>query len=382
MKASLIFALALAAFATATEQKSDLPDFALSIDLEDIEREINGTSLVARKQVEVCETANFQARPVNAQPRNKRAFASTMASIIYDRSRQQDCTLLDGRGFDISYRYFVDGNSKTHCDTTAEKLTIQGALNKALALPGKAAIWPTMCLRLKHGGKWTAYLSLGHTDVYNNNLQCGPGLEFASQDCVSGGKKDARSTVNKAIEDPGSISAPKAKDRAVFPDTWFSYDLASFDGTSSLEARKPDQVCTAKSTYFSNVTNFLVSVNTIKGFITSIASLMKSKSDDEDCAVTSGAFAGIAFRYYATGDGNSDCATTSELGTIEGALWHHFQEVHANGIPESECLKFSHDGKWKGWLLYGPSDTVDLSRYCGDRLNFGDCTKGGKKDNF
>jgi hypothetical protein len=45
--------------------------------------------------------------------------------------------------------------------------------------------------------------------------------------------------------------------------------------------------------------------------------------------VSSGSFGKVAFRYYVH---SKHCATMSEIGTIEGALYHDFQELDKDDI--------------------------------------------------
>lgn len=127
---------------------------------------------------------------------------------------------------------------------------------------------------------------------------------------TSGGKKDARSI----SETPG-VQNKDIKDVATFSDTWTAYDLETSDNTTTdIEARKQDEVRTAKSTYLSDLTNILVSSSVVLAFTLRIPALMKTKSDNEDCATSTGSFGRIGYKYYAIG---SDCATTSQvIGTM------------------------------------------------------------------
>jgi hypothetical protein len=166
MKLSNILTYAFVVAAAATVPTQNLPDYLVTIDLDDMEREMNGTGIMARKQIKACESNEHVNGPVAADQRNKADFAEAMASIIFQRSRRNNCAITQGTLDEISFRYSSTGNN---CDTTAQQDTIQGALKKALALPGKDSIWPTMCLRLTHGGTWTGYLALGSAAVFDAN---------------------------------------------------------------------------------------------------------------------------------------------------------------------------------------------------------------------
>jgi len=366
MKLTTTLAFALVALAGATSpdpenlDNVDHPDYLATIDLDEVEREeLSGTELFPRKQVQVCEAAVFGSRPVWESTRNKDNFAESMATLIKSRSDKHNCGIIRGEIDEISFNYRATGK---HCDTTAQSDTIQGALKKALRLPGKDSIYPTMCFRLSHkAGTWNGFLSVGPSKLFNKASPCDGSLRFDT--CASGGKKDAR-----GISDE--------RETASFPDGWFAYDLSTFDNTTSVEKRTQDNVCAVALTY---ITNTLVSAAQIKNFAQGISAVMHKKSEKRDCAATDGRFGDIAFKYHSTG---KDCHTTSELGTIEGAIYHQLMEVHPHSIPETECIRFDHDGTWRGWLLYGPAGKVDLTRYCGEMLNFGQCHKGGKKYDF
>jgi hypothetical protein len=109
----------------------------------------------------------------------------------------------------------------------------------------------------------------------------------------------------------------------------------------------------------------------------SLATLVSAGShhNSEDCAVSSGAFGKVAFRYYAH---SKDCATMSEIGTIEGALYHNFQELDEDEIPTSACTKFDEGGSWEGYVLYGRLGEVDLTSYCGPEIHISEASPRGE----
>lgn len=81
-----------------------------------------------------------------------------------------------------------------------------------------------------------------------------------------------------------------------------------------------------------------------------------------DCATSSGSFGLIAYRYYATG---KKCATDSDIGMIEGALYHQLIEIDPDTLTKSQCVEFDEGGSWEGWVLFGRLGEVDLRQYCG-----------------
>lgn len=83
----------------------------------------------------------------------------------------------------------------------------------------------------------------------------------------------------------------------------------------------------------------------------------------QDCAVSSGSFGGVAYRYYAIGP---NCAPKSHVGTIEGALHSELMRLETEGmISTSHCVHFDPDGGWDGWVLFGRLGEVNLAEYCG-----------------
>lgn len=85
--------------------------------------------------------------------------------------------------------------------------------------------------------------------------------------------------------------------------------------------------------------------------------------ETEDCAVSSGSFGNVAYRYHAAGP---NCAPKKQIGMIEGALYHELTRLDAEGaITGSNCVHFDPDGGWDGWVLFGHLDEVTLEEYCG-----------------
>jgi hypothetical protein len=92
----------------------------------------------------------------------------------------------------------------------------------------------------------------------------------------------------------------------------------------------------------------------------------KKPDNSNECAVTDGRVHEVAYRYYSNGP---KCARNSDLGDIEGSIYYNLQRIDAAEIPDCRCVKFDQGGAWDGWLMYGMAGKVDLTRYCGPRLD-------------
>jgi hypothetical protein len=92
----------------------------------------------------------------------------------------------------------------------------------------------------------------------------------------------------------------------------------------------------------------------------------KKPNKNDECAVIMGSEYGVAYHYFSTG---RNCATNSQVGSIEDSIFHNLQRVDSADIPECTCVKYDQGGDWEGWLMYGPEGKVDLSRYCGPSIS-------------
>lgn len=94
----------------------------------------------------------------------------------------------------------------------------------------------------------------------------------------------------------------------------------------------------------------------------------RSNIDPNSTAVSTGSFQQIAYAYYAAGP---NCATMSEIGSIEVALGQQLSQLDAHSIQEPVCVRFDEGGPWNGWLLYGRLGEIEAAAYCGPTLE--DC---------
>jgi len=100
------------------------------------------------------------------------------------------------------------------------------------------------------------------------------------------------------------------------------------------------------------------------------ATLAAASSDQgsQDCAVASGSYENIAYRYHAH---SKNCATMSQAGAIKDELHRVPQELGLDKIPSSKCIKFDGGGLWEGWSLCGRLGEVRVTQYWGPRVEVG-----------
>ncbi|KAF7164055.1 hypothetical protein CNMCM6106_000749 [Aspergillus hiratsukae] len=108
-----------------------------------------------------------------------------LAGGIKALSDQHSCSSMSGTIEGVRFTYHSTGQ---HCDTTAQRDAIAGAIKKFVSNVEHDKICGTLCLRLDHGGTWNGWLKLGPVGSFNENAYCGSGLPFNS--CVSGGNND------------------------------------------------------------------------------------------------------------------------------------------------------------------------------------------------
>jgi hypothetical protein len=60
----------------------------------------------------------------------------------------------------------------------------------------------------------------------------------------------------------------------------------------------------------------------------------------------------------------------SQADAIKDELHRMFQ-TGVDELPSSKCIKFDEGGLWEGWLLYGRLGEVNLTQYCGPRVELG-----------
>ncbi|KAL2062387.1 hypothetical protein VTL71DRAFT_6653 [Oculimacula yallundae] len=170
------------------------PDRWAKYDLTQVEEGGNHTdveaSVVPRKSmkdVRVCERVLTAAAACVVLINGLSAIAGALGGLIRGLADQHSCGKSYGSLDGISWVYYASGSN---CDTTAESLTIAGAIKQHLSTVDHSTLCTTDCLDLTHSGTWNGWLLVGPTNNFNTDLYCGPSLSFST--CKSGGKNDIR----------------------------------------------------------------------------------------------------------------------------------------------------------------------------------------------
>jgi hypothetical protein len=113
--------------------------------------------------------------------------SGTLAAILSGKSKQKSCAQSSGTVEGVSYNLYTEPSST--CDTTAERGTIQGGLNRYFDyLAGQ--ICGVHCVRLNHGqGTYRAYITLGPEGANLNSVDCSSTAVYV--DCGNGGQNDS-----------------------------------------------------------------------------------------------------------------------------------------------------------------------------------------------
>jgi hypothetical protein len=183
-----------------------------------------------------------------------------------------------------------------------------------------------------------------------------------------------------AVDSPMYIEGKKAPDQFAFMDITDGIPTEPFEmmtmtpaANNSLEARQDVKTCIATSVR-AGVCIGLASYLTSFGF--SLASQLKSSSDNHDCSVHNGHIDNVTWSTYATG---RNCDTTAQASTIAGSIDKYLRAQNSN-VCGVHCLKMTHGGTWTGYVTLAPQGTDLNSFYCGSSDSFGKCSNGGKKD--
>ncbi|KAE8352241.1 hypothetical protein BDV28DRAFT_149218 [Aspergillus coremiiformis] len=165
-------------------------------DPKEVDTKFTTRSLQKRAPVTVCPKKfidTFPACNYNGEEAIN-AWIYPMARKIKDMSNQNKCDKICGStdGFRWCYEASTEGKN---CDTTADVVTIQGALKKAFA-QRKYWVCQKECFRMSHGGTWRGTLSIGRNETWDENFYCGAGIRdlmfkfYGLGKCISGGNDD------------------------------------------------------------------------------------------------------------------------------------------------------------------------------------------------
>lgn len=79
-----------------------------------------------------------------------------------------------------------------------------------------------------------------------------------------------------------------------------------------------------------------------------MATAFQSESHPDDCAVFTGSLGNVKYRYFSRG---ANCATNADSEAIQDDLHHRFQQLDADSIPDSQCIKYDEGGAWDGCCM-------------------------------
>ncbi|KAK6001644.1 hypothetical protein QM012_002134 [Aureobasidium pullulans] len=156
------------------------PDGAANIDLEGLVAE----RITKRKAMTYC--ANQDSTNGDCEPLDD-LISSTLAASLKGKSNQNDCSSSSGSVQGFSYSFYTAPSST--CDTTAERGTIQGGLNRYFDYLG-GQLCGVHCVRLNHGGgTYRAYITLGPEGADLGSVDCSSSAVYV--DCGNGGQNDS-----------------------------------------------------------------------------------------------------------------------------------------------------------------------------------------------
>lgn len=148
---------------------------------------VNATAvgdLQARRYIDYCISGTAQAGVCIGVSSILSQIGTAIGAKFINKSNHHDCTAVDGRIDDVTYRVYASGQ---HCDTTAQLSTIAGSIDKYLRDVDKD-VCGVHCIRLTHGGTWTGYVVLAGAGGDVDSFYCGSSYTFGR--CGTGGAKD------------------------------------------------------------------------------------------------------------------------------------------------------------------------------------------------
>jgi hypothetical protein len=174
------------------------PKGTADIDLDDLAAE----GIIKRKAITYCanqQYANGTSRFLSTQaPVVDRKDAGdckpledivsgTLAAILKGKSKNKECGKNTGTVAGVSYSLYTAPSA--NCDTTAERGTIEGGLNRYFDYLG-GQICGVHCVRLNHGGgTYRAYITLGPEGANLDSVDCSSTDVYI--DCGNGGQNDS-----------------------------------------------------------------------------------------------------------------------------------------------------------------------------------------------
>jgi len=134
-------------------------------------------------------------------------------------------------------------------------------------------------------------------------------------------------------------------------------DPASYNGTeiSVIEARDISE----KVAW---IQFGITTVTTISGFTVYLATVIKTASNQNTCAVVSGNVDGVSYQYQATTSG-PNCDTTASQDDILSAVLKAVQAM-LDTSGQVACFKLSHGGTWTGNLQLAANGVPIVAGRC------------------
>lgn len=157
------------------------------IDLDAYEKTgMTNSTLHERKQVEICGV-KFQVTGTGCLTVASigSSMALGIANLVYTKSQSRTCTPQE---FDnVNYQYAV--RAKGNCYTTAQRETIEGAIDHYIDENFDTRMCGVQCMKLTHGGNWQGYVVFGKPDYdWRYYLDMCASVSKLGH-CESGGKK-------------------------------------------------------------------------------------------------------------------------------------------------------------------------------------------------
>lgn len=164
----------------------------MSIDLNEFENNAsNASALEKRKDVKLCgytfKVTTTRCTSWGGLGISIGAFAVSAASSFKGSSNSNDCGIEEYTLNNFDYAIAATGRN---CDTTAQRATIEGAIEKYLRQNNPSSFCNVQCYHLTHGGTWNGYLVFGAANYDLNYYATQCEALTKSGTCVSGGSGD------------------------------------------------------------------------------------------------------------------------------------------------------------------------------------------------
>lgn len=148
-------------WATASPVKSQKPKIRMpyhEIDLDAFELGLTNTTLSERLQIQVCgATIELAFDRFLAMGAFGLSLATGIANLVFANSDDRSRTAKEFHDPDYQYAAMAEGN----CHTTAQRNTIQGAIDHYIDKEIPKSACGVQCMNLTHGGNWEGEVVFG-----------------------------------------------------------------------------------------------------------------------------------------------------------------------------------------------------------------------------